>query len=374
MSVAYYITAHGFGHFVRSAAVIKALPAEIPLAVRTDIPRWFLDQELIGREYTLDSGGFDCGTFGPDSTRVDTELTFQRAADVNREAQALLEAEIAFLRSHQIRVVVTDMPSFPLKVAKRAGIPSICITNFTWVEIYETLAERAAADGRTGLAEAGRRLIEQMRFDYAAGDLLLKPGMALEMGACRQQIDVPVIARTGRDKRKELCAKLGLDPAKPLYLLYLGQDGYDGVDWSQLGSFDGAQFFTFKPIPAAEKFVHVIPKGLMEHSDASASADAVIGKLGYSLCAECMATRTPLVFPPRPDFVEAVALSRDMLVCGLGIPVSADDFRSLNWSDALKRVAQTKASSKQVDCSGAQICSEIIALAWREGSLKVLHS
>ncbi|MBI3735923.1 hypothetical protein HY256_05370 [Candidatus Sumerlaeota bacterium] len=137
MTIAYYITAHGFGHFVRSAAVIKALPAEIPLAVRTDIQAWFLEQELAGRHYTIDAGGFDCGTLGPDSTSVDIPLTFRRAAELHREIQVRLESEIAFLRAHQARVVVTDMPSFPLKAARRAGIPSICITNFTWVELSQ---------------------------------------------------------------------------------------------------------------------------------------------------------------------------------------------------------------------------------------------
>ncbi|MBI1785263.1 hypothetical protein HYR69_08975 [Candidatus Sumerlaeota bacterium] len=179
-----------------------------------------------------------------------------------------------------------------------------------------------------------------------------------------------MIARTGREKRALLCEKLGLDPQSPLYLLYLGQDGYEGMKWENLTAIQGAQYFTFKPIAGSEGIVHVIPKGLMEHADATASADAVIGKLGYSLCAECLATGTPLIFPPRPDFVEAVALGRGMLESGLGVPVQAEEFRSLRWAGAISRARELGRQAKPIDCSGAQICAEIIAMAWREGNLR----
>jgi len=374
MTIAYYITSHGFGHFVRSAAVIKALSAEIPLAVRTDIAEWFLNQELEGRPYTLDAGGFDCGTFGRDATHVDIRLSFDRATELDREIQVRLESEAAFLRSHGVRLVVTDMPSFPLKVAHSIGVPSICITNFTWVEIYEALADRAASEGSVELAAKGRALVSHLRADYALGDVLLIPGMALEMGACQRQIEVPIIARTGQYKRNLLCSKLGFDPAKPLYLIYLGQEGYEGLDWSRLRAMKDAQFFSFKQMAGAEDIVRVIPKDLMEHSDASASADVVVGKLGYSLCAECAATRTPLVFPPRPDFIEAVALGGAMMDMGLGVPIDAESFGSGNWAPFIERAHALKKTAQQVDCTGAQICAEILAMAWREGSLENLVS
>jgi L-arabinokinase len=370
MTIAYYITAHGFGHFVRSAAIIKALPAEIPLAVRTDISPWFLHQELAGRNYTLDPGGFDCGTLGGDSTSVDIAATFQRAVELEREVEVLQEAETAFLKSHGVRVVVCDTPAFPLRVARAAGIPSVLITNFTWVEIYTALAEQAGKSGRVELARDGWGLVEKFRRDYAEGDLLLIPGLDLKMGACRRQMRVPVIARTGQPRRALLCKELGLNPAIPIYLIYVGQDGYAGMAWPRIREIPNAQFVSFKPPPEAEGTVHAVPKGLMDHSDATATVDAVIGKLGYSLCAECLATRRPLIFPPRPDFVEAVALGKGMIEAGLGVPLEAEAFRNLEWRAAIQKAHELAATAQQVDCSGAQICAEILAMAWREGSLK----
>lgn len=375
MSIAYYITAHGFGHFVRSAAVIKELPGEIPLIVRTDIQPWFLKQELAGRKYLHFPAGFDCGTLGRDSTSVDTEMTFDRAEQVMRANAARLDSEAAFLKKQGVRVVVCDAPSFPMMAAKRAGLPTALITNFTWVEIYEALSRRARDEANEALADRGDAIIARLRHEYAHGDLLFIPGMAVPMGACRRQIPTPIIARAGRPRRELLCRSLGFDAARPIHLLYLGQEGYEGMAWERLDLLraeTGAQFFTFKKIPGCAADVPVLAPEVMDHADATATADAVIGKLGYSLCAECAATLTPLIFPPRPDFVEAEALGAAMIEMGLGLPLAPEPFRALDWRPALERAKELATSAAPVDCSGAQICSEIIHLAWREGSLESL--
>ncbi len=370
MTIAYYITAHGFGHFVRSAAVIKALPAEIPLIVRTNVPAWFLEHELRGSNYVSHPAAFDCGTLGRDSASVDAAMTFERAAQMQKENETRFESEAVFLRSHGVRLVVTDMAPFPLRVASKLGIPSICVTNFTWVEIYEGLIAQLRLKRDEELASRGEKIVSALKADYALGDLLLIPGMALKMGACRRQIEVPVIARTGKPRRELLCERLSLDPDLPIYLLYLGQEGYEGMKWENLEKIPRAQFFSFRPVGEKKDFVRVLPTGLMDHSDATATADAVVGKLGYSLCAECSATRKPLIFPPRPDFVEAEALSRAMIGFGLGIPLLAEDFQNLKWRDALARSKELSVRAQPIDCSGAQICAEIIGMAWREGTLQ----
>jgi len=372
VSIAYYITSHGFGHFVRSAAVIKALPAEVPLIVRTDIPQWFLEQELEGRDYSLEHADFDCGTLGKDSTSVDTQLTFERAIEQQTTNDQRLEEEVRFLKEKHVRLVVADMPSLPLRAAKIAGVPSVCETNFTWVEIYNHLAARAREAGQTALAKRGEELVQKLREQYAMGELLLIPGMALPMGACKRQAQIPIIARTGRRRRKLLCEKLGLDPKKPLILIYLGREGYEGLEWERIREIPDAQFFTFNALGGVDSGVHVLPADLIDHSDATATADAVVGKLGYSLCAECAASLRPLIFPPRPDFIQAEALGNSMIEFGLGIPITAEDFRRVKWGSSIAEAKGRSRAAKPIDCSGAQICAEILYLGWREGTLEGL--
>lgn len=370
MTVAFYVTSHGFGHFVRAAEVMKSIPRELPLVLKTGIPEWFLRQELVGVNVHSFEDKFDCGTLGPDSTHVDAEMTFARAELMQADNEARLESEIAFLRDHNVRVVVSDVPSFPSRAAREAGIPSIVISNFTWVEIYARLAAKAMEERLDEWAELGLNLTEKLRAEYAMADLLLIPDMALDMGAAERQLSVPIIARRGVDRRELLCERLDLDPARPIYLLYLGQEGYQGIDWSRLEEIEDAQFVSFKPVQGRNAgAVHVLGEGVLAHIDATATADVVIGKLGYSLCAECVATRTPLVFPPRPDFIEAEALGRSMIQYGLGSPISAADFRELNWLAALARANELAASAPSIDCSGAEVCASIIEAVHRFGDV-----
>lgn len=368
MTIAFYVSAHGFGHFVREAEVIKELPPEIPVLLRSGIAPWFAAQELAGRPYELAAASFDCGTLGPDSTRTDAARTFARALEMERENEAALEVEVAFLKSRNVRLVVSDITPFALRAARAASIPSILVTNFTWTEIYGGLIDQCRFAGDAETAAHGETVLDRIRAQYAEGDLLLIPGMALPMAACRRQREVPIIARRGSDKRAEICATLGLDPARPIYLVYLGHAGYEGLRWDRLNAIPEAQFFAFGG--AAHPNVAALPEGRFNHADAVASCDAVVGKLGYSLCAECVATHRALVFPPRPGFAESSALEQAMNGYGLGVGLSEEAFRNVDWAAALEKARIKSASGSAIRCNGAEVCAGLLARVWHGDAIE----
>src|SRR5436305_184456 len=119
--IVYYVTSHGYGHAVRSCEVIRHLPPELPLLLRTGLPVWFLHSELQNRQHELAPAEFDCGVLGPDSARVDLELTVATLEEIQARNEARLDDEIRFLRDCKARVVICDAPSFPLRVARAAG-------------------------------------------------------------------------------------------------------------------------------------------------------------------------------------------------------------------------------------------------------------
>lgn len=365
MSVAYYISAHGFGHFVRSAQVIKALPTEVPVIVRSMIPSWFMDQELADVKYECAPAQFDVGAVGADSIQVDIEKTFELAREIHEQGVHEIEAEKNFLRSCKAKLVVCDAPAVPLLAAKSLGIPSVVIANFTWVEIYESLADQAEAQGLADLAEIGRNVIGNYRDAYAAGDLLLVPGLNMKMGACRRQCEVPIISRHGRPDRAALCEALGFDAERPIYQVYLGAAGYAGMQWERLAEFPEAQLFSFTPVvDETAGRIKVLAADRIDHADATASIDAVIGKVGYSLCAECIASGIPILYPPRPDFAEAVALERGMESFGLGVALSAERYQQLDFKEAFARANKLRAAAIRPKCDGADVCSEVLMKLW----------
>lgn len=390
MTLAVYISSHGFGHAVRAAQVIRALPPQIPVLIRSAVPRWFFDQELRDRPYTLEAGRFDVGALGPDSIGIDPALTFREAARTHAEAMDRIADESELLRQCGARAVLCDAPAPPLVAAKSAGIPALLLANFTWVEIYSELLARArqtthdAAPKDTPLisppldrdlaAEAGR-LIGDLRRRYAEADAQLIPGLAIEMKSVARRIDIPIVARHGRPDRLALADLLGYDPERPIVQVYLGAAGLSGMDWSKLELYEREQFFSFTPVPGdVAAVIRILPEVGFAHADATASADAVVGKLGYSLCAECLASGIPILYAPREDFAEFPALESAMKRAGLAVPLSHAAFMSLEWRAALKKARTARGATladlgdRLPDTDGAPVAASLVAEAWRTGS------
>lgn len=355
--IVYYITSHGYGHAVRACEVIRNIDPALPLIVRSELPEWFLRQELSDHPYTLAPAEFDCGVLGPDSITVDLPRTLDRMEELLRANDARLDDEVDFLKRVGARVVVSDVPPFPLRAAQAAGLPSILIANFTWSAIYRHLEDRYARD--PALDARARRVIGAMQAEYDMGTLLLATDMSIPMHACRERRDVPLIARRGLNRKAELIRHLGLDPARPLGLLYLGRDGMDGIQWDRLDRLT-LQLISYAPPAGFEGTIRAIPEDLIDHVDAASSVDVVVAKSGYGICGECITSGTPLIYPPRPEFAEMSAVEALMARWGGGIPISENDFRALNWQPYLDRVLGPKLTLRPIDCSGGAVCARAI--------------
>jgi hypothetical protein len=368
--IVYSISAHGFGHAVRACEVIRRLARDLPLTIRSEVPEWLLRSELGDRPFDLQPARFDCGTVGPDSTSVDLRATIDAVQPLLDANDARLRDEIALLRRLNARVVVADAPAFPLRAAAEAGIPSMLIANFTWMGIYADLVDREQPDA--ALERRARRAIDRLQADYDRGDLLLVPGLAMPIRACRERLDVPLIARRGVPRREHLAAVAGLDAARPIWLLYLGTEGRLGMQWNRLVELrdsDGhpLQLVAYRVPPEAEGRVRALPEDF-GHADVVASVDAAIAKPGYSMTAECMAAGTPMFYAPRPQFAEAVAIDRELRAWGGGVCIPEDDFASLRWEPWLARLGELKKAARPLDGNGGAAVAAVIENYWRAGS------
>lgn len=356
--IAYYISAHGFGHAARAAEVIRALPWDVPVLVRTGVPQWFLRQATAGRPFDYEPAVFDSGVIGPDSSRTDVAATVEHTERVLEDNVERFHPEVDLLRHRAARLVVTDIVPFATAVARAAGVPSVVIANFLWTNIYAHLRDHYTPC--TAFRRRLDRIIDHMQAEYDQGDLLLTPDMAVPMRACGHQQATPLIARHGRPRRRMLAEGLGLDPNRPIYLLYLGRNSIEGMHWQNIDRLAGLQLVGYAVPPGAETLVHHLPDRLMDHADAAASVDAVVAKPGYGICSECVAARTPLFYPPRPDFVEIRAIGDLMRRWGGGACMPAEDFLHLNWRPYLQRAERLRRTMRPIECSGALACARHI--------------
>lgn len=335
MALVAYVSGHGLGHSAREVTILRDLPPEIPLYVKTAAPKWFWRAE-VKRPFTLIPETFDVGCLQTDSVTVDGAATKAAWLAQDQQNQAHRASELAWLKSVGARLVLTDVASFPLTL----GLPSVCVANFTWADIY------AEYDGFAAI-------VAQLEAEYAQATLLLEAGLSLPMPYFTRRESVGLVARTG--KAHVLCTGRSA-------LVYAGSWGMP-FPWMSLERFTGWTFYTLTPPPEPwPRNLVALSRDMLPHEDLVASVDCVISKAGYGLVGECMAAGTPLIYGPREGFAEFAALDAALQAWDGGIRLTSEAFLSADWP--LERVP-AKGSISRLPAPGAATAVERLVALWR---------
>lgn len=296
--IAYFISAHGFGHAVRSCDLIRSfarLYPEIPITLSTGVPDEFIRDRLANASVTLRNETFDVGMVQLDSVQVDVEATLRRVIELERKRADLIEGIAHFLRGSEIGLVVADIPFLPIAAAREAGVPSVVLANFTWDWIYEEFAERDAR---------WRDLVARIAADYACADLLLRLPFHAPMPAFREVEDIPLLAEPGRPRREEIARVTGADSGKTWVLLSFASLRWGREAMERLERMAHVEFFAMAPLDCPGGGVHTVPREVIPFSDLLASVDVVVSKPGFGLLSECVVNRKPLIYVERTNFRE----------------------------------------------------------------------
>ncbi|OQW95883.1 MAG: hypothetical protein BWK77_06720 [Verrucomicrobia bacterium A1] len=353
--IAYYISAHGYGHGVRSSDVIRALNElrpDVPVTLVTDLPEEFLRNRLPSSQNTVRPGAFDVGMVQLDSIRVDVEATRRRVEELYARREDLVRGETAFLRENGVHVLVADIPAIPLEAAHRAGIPGIAVGNFAWDWIYE---EFAAQDPRW------RPLVMRFREGYGKADLLLRLPFCEPMAAFRRAEDIPLLASPGRNRREELARLTGCSPGRKWVLLSFTSLDMSDSALAALEQLDGYEFFTVRPLEWRRRNIHAVDRDAVPFSDVLASVDIVVSKPGFGLVSECVANRKPLIYADRTDFREYPILERAVRRYLKSAHIPADALYRGDLREALEAVERQPDAVEKVPAGGALIAARRIA-------------
>lgn len=347
----YYVTGHGFGHAIRTTQILKALPPELPLVLKTTAPERLFREELPGRTFEYVPAEYDCGCLQSDSVSVLRRETLTRYSEIARRNQEQLPAEIRFLKKRGVQCVVSDAPSFPLRAAHQAGIPGVTVANFTWHDIYAEYAE----------TPADAALLAQMAEEYALSAVGLVTALHLPATSLLfpHTCSVPLVARRGHRIRDTLTQAFGISREKHLALLYLGGWGLE-IDWPALERCSDWVFLLDRPLPHAIGNARAFDPGAWRYADVAASVDAVVSKAGYGTVTECIANSVPLIYLPRHGFAEHRALVLGMKEWGGGIEISEEAFHAGDWRDALYSALEAQPNPDAFATNGAEVIAQRI--------------
>ena len=324
-AVAYFVTAHGFGHATRACAVMAALRARRPdleLHVFTQAPEWLFSESVPGG-VSYHAATTDVGVVQHDALREDLPATVARLDDLLPFDPHLVREWAAWLARLRVELVLCDIAPLGLAVAAEAGLPGVLIENFTWDWIY---APYVAAE--PGFVRHLPRLREA--FALAPHHLQAAPVCAPDLSLTQ----LPPIARPPRHTRAETRAALGLAAPERLVLVTLG--GMAGA--LPLPKPDAGPPDVVYVLPGAADTAYrdgqrlALPaRGDYYHPDLIGAADAVVGKLGYSTVAEAYHAGVPFGYIPRGGFRESPVMAAFVGAHLPSLEIPADVFTTGAW-------------------------------------------
>jgi hypothetical protein len=360
-SVFFYVSGHGFGHASRQIEVINALASRLPAAgivVRTAASRWHFERTA-RPPVTLIDGPCDTGVVQIDSVRLDEEATIQAAAAFHLQLPQLVEAEVAHLRRHDARLVISDAPPLGCAAAAAYGIPSVVLSNFTWDWIYQAY--------KASLTSAPE-LIPTIQRAYSTASEAWRLPLYGGFETFSRVVDVPFVARHATHSRDETRHRLGLPSGALLALSSFGGYGLQDFDPAQLDCTDDWQVvLTGRGArPCIGRGVHFVDENAvyeagMRYEDLVGAVDVIVTKPGYGIISECIANGTAMLYTSRGNFVEYDVMVEQMprfIRCDY-IPLEA--LLAGRWQASLERLHRKPPAPERPETNGAEVVAEMIA-------------
>jgi L-arabinokinase len=348
VTIAFYISGHGFGHAARSIEVINALVARRPdarVVLRSAIAPWLVERTARpGVE--LSPAECDTGVVQIDSLTLDAAATLRAAQAFMASFAARVAREVVWLRSIAADRVVADIPPLGIAAANAAGLPVIALGNFTWDWIYR------AYDGAGPLARSLGGI-------YAGTTLALRLPMWGGFETMNAVVDVPFVARQSSRDPAEVREGLGLPAAQRLVLVSFGGYGVHGLDAAALRRLPGYRVL----LPGDVDEGAMYDNGF-RYEDLVRAVDVVVTKPGYGIVSECLANDTALLFTSRGHFVEydvmTAAMPRFLRTAFIDRPQLA----SGHWAPHLDALLAQGAPPERPPTNGAEVAADrILAIA-----------
>ncbi len=300
--VIYFISPHGYGHAARATAVIAEVARRLPecrVTAFTTVPQWFFEDSL-DHAIGVEAVDVDLGMVQHDAFTENLPATLEALQARTPFPASTLDTLAARVDSLQGDLVVCDIAPIGLTVAKRCGLPSVLVENFTWDWIY-----RGYQDACPELGPIADDLAAT--FSSADHHVQTEPVCVPTPGAHQ----VAPVSRPPRTSRAATRRALGVPNEAPMVTITMGGVGWhDDALCVDLGDPDDPWLV----IPGSpqrahhERVIRLPAHSAFYHPDLIHAADVVVGKLGYSTLAEVWAAGVPFAYLTRPHFPESASL------------------------------------------------------------------
>lgn len=304
--IAFYISSHGYGHLTRCLAVIGHLleKNEYRISIKcapehVDFSKGYFAEIGRSEECTerlvFDAMRTDIGTLlVPGTLDIDIEGSLQQAQDFANDWESRLTREMLWYEEHGglPDVIYADIVPWALLFAKRHGIRSVLVSNFTWLDTCRHFFTKEL---------------------YAVYE---KAFQCADLAIC-YELSMPSMTETFRTAETASFAMrcVNEDEVREIRKMWLdGQNTASEVVYVSVGGLvhmneeidvEGLPylFVTSGAIRLRGSNVRLLPKDA-HTQNYMAAADYCITKPGWSTTSEALLCKKPIAFIERPDSYE----------------------------------------------------------------------
>jgi len=353
LSIACFISPHGFGHAARASATIEAVGTRLApchFEIFTTVPSWFFADSL-SVPFSWHSVTTDIGLVQENAFTEDIEKTLAHLNTFLPFNTALVADLAEQIYQKQCRLILCDIAPLGIAIGLKSGVPSVLVENFTWDRIYA---------GYPSVAGIMARHITYLRriFDKADHHIQTEP-------VCfRNSADLTVgpVSRGFRTSAPVIRRQLGIPDAKKAVLITTGGISQRHGFLDQLKLFADAIFIlpgSSRSPEVCDNLVLLPHRSVFFHPDLVNTSDAVVGKAGYSTIAEVYAAGVPFGHAARYPYPESPGLVDFISKQMRSIAISEADFGSGRWLAILPKLLELPRQPREVSNGSEQIANYI---------------
>ncbi|MFO8111448.1 MAG: NUDIX domain-containing protein [Desulfosalsimonadaceae bacterium] len=360
LSIAYFVTSHGFGHAARASAVMNAIYGRWPFVhfdIFTGTPEWFF-QKSVKAPYAYHWEQTDVGLVQTSPLHVDLEKTIAALDAFLPFDQKHLDRLASKLCAAKCHLVISDISPLGIAAATYAGVASALVENFTWDWIYDAYVPQ---DSRF------QKHIDMLRgyFGQAACRVQASPVCGDTQKALPH---TPPISRMPETDPRCTRKRLGIAGEEKMVLITMG--GISGnVPFVRHLAAVGEDICFVVPVASVTvpkegkrqgNVIFLPHNSAFYHPDLVHAADGVVGKIGYSTLAEVYHAGVPYGFVSRPDFRESPVLESYVAENLSAIKFTEGEFYSGAWLKRLSRLLDLPRPAEKAingaDAAAGYIC------------------
>ncbi|MFW2365911.1 MAG: hypothetical protein ACN4GW_05810 [Desulforhopalus sp.] len=330
--IACFISPHGYGHATRAIAVLeslKKLEPNLRIHIFTTVPRTLFTESLAG--FTYHPVQTDVGLVQSSALVSDIPATLQRLEECIPYPRPLID-RLASLCS-ECSLILCDIAPLGITIAKKLGIPSVLVENFTWDWIYHSYCTKYPQLKR--FEDFFRQLFERVDY-HIQTEPLCRPSP--------NEFSCGPIFRQKRGTEGVIRRQLGCADKK-LILITMG-----GVfeKFKELTPLDGTDDHLF--VYSGQDEHRLVNKNTMlldrrgdiYHPDLVGAADLVVCKAGYSTVAECFQAGVRVICVGRSDFAESAPLMNYVTSRLDGVAISQQCYENGEWLSLVPQLLRGK--------------------------------